>query len=182
MSRVFVTSDTFFGREKILEIANRPFSSLAEMERKIIANWNRRVSKSDLVYVLGGFAWDPSTAKRVLKKLNGRLVFFINTPSDSSIIDILDEDHALDDKHNIMTLGIWEDSDINCVFCYYPLAMWEGMNRGVVHFHGYSMFSLKTDLNRFNRVNCAVDHWGWAPVEIDMIKELIKDQKEIETK
>lgn len=182
MAKVYITSDCFFGREKILEIANRPFSSLAEMERKIIANWNRRVGKNDLVYVLGGFAWDPSSAKRVIKKLNGRMIFFINNPTDASIIEVLEEDQILENKHNMMTMGIWEDSDLNSVLSYFPLAMWEGMNSGTIHFHGYSLFNLKTDLSRQKRVNCAIDHWGWAPVEVDMIKELIKDAKEIETK
>ena len=65
----FVTSDTWFGRVGILEIANRQFSDLNEMNNKLIKKWNSVVGKNDIVFHLGNFAWDPITCENVLKKL-----------------------------------------------------------------------------------------------------------------
>ena len=46
---VFVTSDTFFGRR--LSATTHGFSSVEEMEDKIIDNWNSKVKPNDVVYV-----------------------------------------------------------------------------------------------------------------------------------
>ena len=70
-----ITSDTWFGRPQILQIANRPFNDVDEMNATLIKNWNKKVKKNDVVFHLGNFAWDPTTARKVLKKLNGRIYF-----------------------------------------------------------------------------------------------------------
>ena len=70
----FITSDTWFGRPQILQIANRlSFKDIDDMNDKLIKNWNKTVKKNDLVFHLGNFAWDPNTARNVLEKLNGQI-------------------------------------------------------------------------------------------------------------
>ena len=70
----FITSDTFFGRDQILQIANRfSFNNIRDMESKLIKNWNSVVTDDDSVIHLGNFAWDPITARRVIAKLNGTI-------------------------------------------------------------------------------------------------------------
>jgi calcineurin-like phosphoesterase family protein len=59
----FLTSDTFFGRHNILQIANRKsFRTVEEMNNQLIKNWNKKVKKNDTVVHLGNFAWDADTA------------------------------------------------------------------------------------------------------------------------
>ena len=64
----YITSDTWFGRPQILQIANRKFKDIEAMNTALIKNWNKKVKKNDVVFHLGNFAWDPTTARRVLKK------------------------------------------------------------------------------------------------------------------
>jgi calcineurin-like phosphoesterase family protein len=45
------------------------------MNSTLIKNWNNKVKKNDVVFHLGNFAWDPVTARKVLKKLNGKIYF-----------------------------------------------------------------------------------------------------------
>lgn len=52
----FWTSDQHFGHARIIELANRPFTSVEEMNETIIERWNAVVSERDEVYVLGDFA------------------------------------------------------------------------------------------------------------------------------
>ncbi len=67
----YVTSDTWFGRSQILQIANRNFKNVEQMNRDMVKEWNKVVNKDAIVFHLGNFAWDPDTAEKVLKKLNG---------------------------------------------------------------------------------------------------------------
>ena len=57
--KIYITSDTFFGRRNIIEIANRPFKDLDEMHAVMVNNWNSVVTDNDIVYHLGNFAWTP---------------------------------------------------------------------------------------------------------------------------
>lgn len=69
----FVTSDHHFGHARIIELAERPFSSLGAMHGELIAAWNRLVDPGDVVLHLG----DLALGKRddsipVTAALNGR--------------------------------------------------------------------------------------------------------------
>jgi len=68
----YYISDTHFGHANIIGFDKRPFQNTLEMEEKIIENWNKRVTKDDVVYILGDFCW--GTEKewlRILDLLNG---------------------------------------------------------------------------------------------------------------
>ena len=68
------TADTHFGHARIIDICKRPFSSVDEMDRCMIANWNATVAKSDQVYFLGDFAYraDPRSTRKVFSQLHGQ--------------------------------------------------------------------------------------------------------------
>ena len=44
----YITSDTWFGRPQILQIANRKFNDVDEMNATLIKNWNKVVKKNDI--------------------------------------------------------------------------------------------------------------------------------------
>ena len=45
----FITSDTWFGRPQILQIANRlQFNNVEEMDKQLVKNWNKKVKKNDI--------------------------------------------------------------------------------------------------------------------------------------
>lgn len=73
MARDFFIADTHFGGENIRRYENRPFLNAAEMDEKLIENWNRAVAEDDTVYVLGDFSdyMDAGKETEILGKLNG---------------------------------------------------------------------------------------------------------------
>ena len=73
MAKDFFVADTHFGGENIIRYENRPFANAAEMDEKLIENWNRIVSEEDTVYVLGDFSdyADVKKETEILAQLNG---------------------------------------------------------------------------------------------------------------
>jgi len=167
----YITSDTFFGRQQILDIANRTkFSSLSEMESALVKNWNKTVGKDDVVFHLGNFAWDPLTARKILRKLNGNILFMLGHCDDAIVevvnefknIDLLEDQIIKIDKHDL-------------ILCHYPLEVWPGKEQGVTHIHGHTVYSHQTDLRVQKRVNICTDFWGYSPVKISTIKDIINE-------
>ena len=57
MSRIFYIADLHFGHRNCISFDNRPFSTIGEHDRALIANWNAVVMPEDHVYVIGDFAY-----------------------------------------------------------------------------------------------------------------------------
>lgn len=72
MSTLFI-SDLHFGHENILEFAKgyREGETIAEHDEWLIAKWNAKITKRDLVFVLGDVAMDFSYIK-TMDRLRGR--------------------------------------------------------------------------------------------------------------
>ena len=68
--KTYFIADTHFGDDNIRRYENRPFESVAEMDKMLIAKWNETVTENDEVYVLGDFGAD-GNEKEILSKLNG---------------------------------------------------------------------------------------------------------------
>ena len=50
---VYFTSDLHLGHYGIIEMQNRPFKNVEEMNHILIGNFNAVVQKNDTVYILG---------------------------------------------------------------------------------------------------------------------------------
>lgn len=74
-SKIFLTSDTHWGHERIIEFCNRPFKDVEEMNYKLIDNWNKKVPVDGLVFHLGDFAWGGYPFwKNIRSQLNGNII------------------------------------------------------------------------------------------------------------
>tara|TARA_Y100000356_G_C11184144_1_gene248515 strand:+ start:9 stop:551 length:543 start_codon:yes stop_codon:yes gene_type:complete len=168
-SDFYVRSDTWFGRPQILQIANRiQFNNVDEMNQQLIKNWNKTVKKNDTVFHLGNFAWDPQTARQVLRKLNGQIYFIIGT-ADEALLDIESEF----DNISVLEDQIIDLPQFDSVIAHYPLEVWNGKDTGTIHFHGHTVYSHKTDLDMMNRVNVCTDFWNYTPIKYSTIKDFI---------
>ena len=64
---IYFIADTHFSDENIRRYENRPFADVRQMNAALIANWNKVVTETDEVYVLGDFG----ELRDVLTSLNG---------------------------------------------------------------------------------------------------------------
>ena len=52
---IWFASDLHFNAQRTIDISKRPFDSLEQLNKTLINNWNKVVSKNDTVYILGDF-------------------------------------------------------------------------------------------------------------------------------
>ena len=170
LKKIFLTSDTFFGRDSTAK--ERGYPSSNEMDNDLIKKWNDRVSKNDTVYHLGNFAWDPISAASTLSQLNGNIIFLLAN-YDKAIEELVN-----DYTFKITDKQIVEIFNFNAVLCHYPLEEWNGKENGTIHLHGHSK-KVPTDISKMNRINVCCDCWGLSPISLSFIHEIIQDFKNL---
>lgn len=174
ISDFFITSDTHFGRNNILDIANRKFKNIDKMNDVFIKKWNNIVKKDDIILHLGGFGWDPDTIDKVIPQLNGN-IGLLPSYEDVKMTKIFNKfDNITLIQNQILIL-----SNHDCILSHYPLYDWPGKSTGTIHIHGNNVFDHVTNLNVENRVNACVDFWNYAPFQLSLIKEFIEDVEKI---
>lgn len=164
--KLFVTSNTFFGRIHALDFPNRKkYNDIHSMNNDIVSTWNSVVSDDDIVYHLGYFAHDTITTSEFLERLNGQIVF-LNNKFDKLIMDVM----HIYANISMFDSPIAELTEKNVLLSYYPLCAWE--NYDTINLYGYD--GLDTDLNlRPNKMCIAYDVWK-KPVLVDDIIDMIK--------
>jgi len=167
-TRVFVTSDTFFGRPN--SAIERGFASIEQMNDQLVENWNKKVGENDVVIHLGNFAWTPNDID-IIDRLNGEIVFVVGD-RDQALVQVASESEGI---VNVSDQQILVHDDI--ILSHWPLEVWPGMEKGIFHFHGHSKPNIRTDIKKMNRVNVCCDNWSLAPIEIKDTIELLKEFK-----
>jgi calcineurin-like phosphoesterase family protein len=137
---LFFTADTHFGDHRTLNLHQRPFNSVVEMDEALIAGWNAIVGADDVVWHLGDVARRPADVPALLARLHGtkHLLRGNNDPP------------ATGDGHSL-------------VLCHYPFRSWNGQHRRVINLHGHSHGKLKPMLRQFD---VGVDVHGFAPITL----------------
>jgi calcineurin-like phosphoesterase family protein len=83
---IFFTADNHFFHKNIIEYCNRPFKSLEGMNLIMIRNWNSRVKKEDMIFIIGDFIFtntlggkagegEKINVKEFVSQLNGNKIF-----------------------------------------------------------------------------------------------------------
>lgn len=70
-SETFFTSDLHFGHRNVINYCNRPFSSVEQMDRFLLFQWNCYIDINDNVFCLGDLGINGKTPQRIGNKLNG---------------------------------------------------------------------------------------------------------------
>ena len=51
----YYTADLHLGHANIIKLCDRPFETVEQMDEVLIENWNAKVHRDDVVYIVGGF-------------------------------------------------------------------------------------------------------------------------------
>ena len=170
---IYFTADTHFRHKNIIKYCSRPFNTVQEMDRDLIANWNATVNGDDTVYHLGDFTfWDLSVFQHYTHQLNGCL-HIIPGSHDWNWMREWRLSHVVVSKSGYdVTLEkpICELMNLDCgfVLCHYAMRTWNKSHYGSIHLYGHSHGTLPP-LGR--SMDVGVDANRFMPISIEEILE-----------
>lgn len=139
----YYISDLHFGHRAIIDLDERPFNDVTEMEWALIDNWNEAVTENDTVYILGDFCWDRRETKRLISELHGNKVLIVgNHDAEHYTADIR---KLFVDIQKQMTIT---DGDKTVLLSHYPVLDFDGdTDKSVIMLHGHLHKNYGTEEN-----------------------------------
>ena len=130
---LFFTSDTHFFHGRIIELCNRPFHSVEEMNEALITNWNRVVPRDGVVFHLGDFAFGgPDEWNSILDRLNGKIHLILgNHDMRMARTEVMDRFSEVTLQKIISVDGR------KILLDHYPFLCYSGENRGEWQLFGH---------------------------------------------
>ena len=127
---IYFTSDLHLGHNAVIQMCERPFLSVDEMNHTLIKNINTRVNKNDTLYILGDISHrlPIEASNEFIAKIEGRKIL-IRGNHDKKYDENLFE-HICDflevnvDGHAISLM-------------HYPMVEWPKSHHGSIHLHGH---------------------------------------------
>lgn len=185
-NKVFFTSDTHFGHKAIMDYCKRPFSSVDEMNEKLVSNWNELVSDDCTVFHLGDFAFGGLPFwEDIRSRLRGRIILIWgnhdwrqnlrNRARLEAMFDVIELEMIIHmDGHPI-------------ILNHYPLLCYSGSyNHSIWALHGHvhqGPHSNGLDISRLayrfpTQYDVGVDNNNYYPISYYDVKKIIKKQVE----
>ena len=137
----------------------------------MVEEWNDRVQTEDTVYILGDVAFmSGSDAGRMMRRLNGRKILIEGnhdrkTLMDATFVNSFAEIHQY--------LSITYDGH-KIVMFHYPIAEWDQMHRGALHFYGH-LHGGVSGLEKYRALDVGMDATGEIVISMERAIRLIKD-------
>ncbi|MDR3263550.1 MAG: hypothetical protein LBT30_04500 [Clostridiales bacterium] len=172
---IYYTADWHFGHANIIRLSNRPFTSVDEMDRALIANYNMVVTNADTVYILGDVSFRSfDEIKPILHKLKGTKHLILGN-HDKGLRRNPDVTKYFASVSDILEI---RDGANKVVLCHYPMLAWNGQFGGAAnifgHIHNNTGDSGFEALESLNAYNAGVDVNGYMPVTFE---ELVKNKE-----
>ena len=167
--KTYITSDLHFGHANIMKFCPvtraRFKNDVNYMNEAMVKEWNDMVEPGDLVYILGDVAFLPAAkAVEYMRRLNGDKIL-IKGNHDRKLLN--------DPVFQRCFVSIHDYLDINyngtkVVMFHYPIAEWDQMHRGSVHFHGH-LHGNTSGLEAYRAVDAGIDATGFIVQEMDLM-------------
>lgn len=167
-NRMFFTADTHFGDESIIRYENRPFSTVEEMDSKLIEKWNSIISAEDEIFVLGDFsAYDKHKTAEICKKLNGRKYLVMGNHDTHNELWYYDCGFESVSKYTIIYDNFW-------ILSHEPLYINTNMPYANIfgHVHNNPIYATVSPQSYC----VSLERTGYVPIGFTEIKKQIKEQ------
>lgn len=135
--KTYITSDLHFEHRNIQKFCPKTrsrFSDVDDMRETMIKEWNEIVEPTDTVYILGDVAFcGAEFATQIMRRLNGRKIL-IEGNHDRKILKHKPFRDCFAEIHKYLDFNY---NGTKVVMFHFPIAEWDQMHRGSVHFHGH---------------------------------------------
>jgi len=163
---IYFTADHHFGHANIIRHCNRPFSTVDEMNRALITNWNKRIKPDDVVYILGDLFFRYTLPTReILDYLQGKKHLIIGNHDK----DWMKKTHLPRFFESVEQMIEINDGAHKITLCHYPMMTWNQAAKNGYMIHGH--IHNNTDAEYFplirnmpNILNAGVDINDYSPV------------------
>lgn len=173
--KIFYTSDLHLGHRTILDIENKKFKTLEERQQLIIDNWNSKVKKSDIVYILGDMFYGRHlNYRKVLTKLNGKK-YLIKGNHDQWI----EKEPELEELfEEVSDYKVVIDNGRKVVLFHFPIAEWNHKHYKSYHLYGHVHEKKSPGIEYMNSLercyNVCIQVHNYYPVTLN---ELIEEKE-----
>ena len=175
---IYFTSDLHFGHQNIIQLTQRPFNDIQEMNKKLIDNYNSVVEKDDIVYFLGDIAHELTLDEiyNLLSQLKGRKILIRGNHDLSYEYELTNRKQKIFDEIN--DFKMIQENNLIFVLSHYPMLSWFDSRKGTIMLHGhihaknnYNLANQKLGLRRFD---VGVDANNYYPISLNSIIQDLK--------
>jgi len=166
--KTFITSDIHFGHKNIMSfcpVSRARFKGDVDyMNAQIIQDWNNMIGPDDLVYILGDVAfcsWEKAVG--FLRSMNGRKIL-IKGNHDSKLVKSPEFVACFESIHDYLTITY---NGTRVSMFHYPIAEWDQMHRGAVHFYGH-LHGGTSGLEKYRAIDVGMDGNMCYPHDMDV--------------
>lgn len=129
--------DPHFDHLKVIDMCNRPFKTVADMNDCLIEETNQVVDRKDELFIMGDYCWSrPAYFRNAIRCKNVHLIWgnhdrpnyavHFRTARDTAIVKFgCTQDHSQPDKA------------IRCFLSHYPHVFWPASHHGSLHVYGH---------------------------------------------
>ena len=170
----WITSDLHFGHRNIMkfcpETRARFENDVEYMNTAMVEEWNARVAAKDTVYILGDVAFcSASDAARIMRQLNGKKIL-VEGNHDRKLVKDVSFQNEFAEIHKYLDIN-YDGNKI--VMFHYPIAEWDQMHRGSLHFHGH-LHGGVSGLENFRALDVGIDSTGEIVISMESAINRIK--------
>ena len=167
MRKTFVTSDTHFGHQNIMEYCPatraRFQRDVVYMTEAMINDWNDLIAPTDLVYHLGDVAFMPSQkAADTVNRLNGIKILVEGNHDHKALKDPVFR-ACFAEVHKYLEIKY---DGTKVVMFHYPVAEFNQQHRGAVHLHGH-LHGVPSGVEHFRVLDVGVDATGMIAITME---------------
>ena len=168
---VYFTADLHLGHANAIKFTSRPFHSVEEMDRNLIANINSRVMVEDELWILGDFSFKITREQAMewRKKIRCRHIHLVTGNHDKKYEE-QDVFESVQDYKELKT------SKGKVILFHYPIVDWNCKYHGALHLHGhihstgeYNGKNVKAGIRLYD---VGVDANHYYPVKLEEIMDL----------
>ena len=165
--KTYITSDLHFGHKNIMNfcpVSRARFRNDVDyMNEAMVREWNEIVEPQDLVYILGDVAFLPAQkAAEFMRRCNGRKILVQGNHDRKTLNDPVFRG-CFEEIHHYLDIN-YNGTKV-CMF-HYPIAEWDQMHRGSVHFHGH-LHGGESGLEKYRARDMGMDATGFIVVEME---------------
>lgn len=178
--KVWFTSDLHFWHKNICKYCNRPYDSVEEMNKAIIANWNSVVKDDGIVFLLGDMGFCGIEKLRpLMSQLKGKIYLVQGNHDSDKVVTRLLEEEIIDSAFTLGSISIIGDEECpnqELTLCHFPMIDWYNKEKGAWMIHGHQHQLPDT-------LSCSCAHWdvgldknNMTPISFEQLKININKQ------